>query len=141
MDEILASSMGRRRFYAALMATFAAIAATLAAVGLYGVVAYAVSLRIREIGIRVALGAHPRRVLGLIMRDAGILIGIGLVLGVAGAIALTRSFDAMLFDLTPLDPPTYAAVAIFFTLVSLASAFAAARHAATADPVAALRTE
>ena len=123
------------------MATFAAIAAMLAAVGLYGVVAYAVSCRTREIGIRVALGAHPRRVLGLIMRDAGVLIGTGLLLGVAGAMALTRSFDAMLFDLTPLDPATYAVVAIFFTLVSLIAAFAAARQAASADPVVALRSE
>jgi ABC-type antimicrobial peptide transport system permease subunit len=70
-----------------------------------------------------------------------VLIGTGLLLGVAGAIALTRSFDAMLFDLTPLDPATYAAVAIFFTLVSLTAAFAAARHAASADPVVALRSE
>jgi predicted permease len=141
MDQIVASSIGRRRFYAVLMATFAAIAATLAAVGLYGVVAYAVSRRTREIGIRVALGAHPRRVLGLIMRDAAVLICTGLLLGVAGAIALTRSFDAMLFDLTPLDPATYAVVAIFFTLVSVTAAFAAARHAASADPVVALRSE
>ena len=141
MDQIVASSVGRRRLYAVLMATFAAIAAALAAVGLYGVVAYAVLCRTREIGIRVALGAHPRRVLGLIMRDAGVLICTGLLLGVAGAIALTRSFDAMLFDLTPLDPATYAVVAVFFTLVSLTAAFAAARHAASADPVVALRSE
>lgn len=141
MEQIVASSIGRRRFYAVLMATFAAIAAALAAVGLYGVVAYAVSCRTREIGIRIALGAHPRRVLGLIMRDAGVLIGAGLLLGVAGAIALARSFDAMLFDLTPIDPATYAIVAIFFTLVSLTAAFAAARHAASADPVVALRSE
>ena len=141
MDQIVASSIGRRRFYAVLMATFAAIAAALAAVGLYGVVAYAVSCRTREIGIRVALGAHPRRVLGLIMRDAGLLICTGLLLGVAGAIALTRSFDAMLFDLTPLDPATYTVVAVFFALVSLTAAFAAARHAASADPVVALRSE
>jgi putative ABC transport system permease protein len=141
MDQIVASSIGRRRFYAVLMATFAAIAATLAAVGLYGVIAYAVSRRTREIGIRVALGAHPRRVLGMIMRDAGVLVGSGLLLGVAGAVALTRSFDAMLFDLTPLDPATYAVVTIFFALVSLTAAFAAARHAANADPVVALRSE
>jgi putative ABC transport system permease protein len=141
MDQIVASSVGRRRFYAVLMAAFAAIAASLAAVGLYGVVAYAVLRRTREIGIRVALGAHPRRVLGLIMRDAGVLIVTGLLLGVAGAIALTRSFDAMLFDLTPLDPATYAVVAIFFALVTLTAAFAAARHAASADPVVALRSE
>jgi predicted permease len=141
MEQIVASSIGRRRFYAVLMATFAAIAAVLAAVGLYGVVAYAVSCRTREIGIRIALGAHPRRVLGLIMRDAGVLIGAGLLLGVAGAIALARSFDAMLFDLTPIDPATYAIVAIFFTLVSLIAAFAAARHAASTDPVVALRSE
>jgi putative ABC transport system permease protein len=141
MDQIVASSIGRRRFYAVLMAAFAVIAAMLAAVGVYGVVAYAVSCRTREIGIRIALGAHPRRVLGLIMRDAGVLVAIGVLLGIAGAIALTRSFDAMLFDLTPLDPATYAVVAIFFALVSLAAAFAAARHAATADPVVALRSD
>jgi ABC-type antimicrobial peptide transport system permease subunit len=141
MDQIVASSVGRRRLYAVLMAAFAAIAATLAALGLYGVVAYAVSLRTREIGIRVALGAHPGSVLLLIMRDAGMQIVTGLVIGVAGAAALTRSFDAMLFDLTPLDPATYAVAAIFFALVSLAAAFVAARPAASADPVVALRSE
>ena len=141
MDQIVASSVGRRRLYAVLMATFAAIAATLAAVGLYGVVAYAVSRRTREIGIRIALGAHPGRVLLLIMRDAGMLIGTGLLLGVGCAIASTRAFDAMLFDLAPLDPATYAVVATFFALVSLTAAFAAARHAASADPVVALRSQ
>ena len=141
MDQIASNSIARRRLYAIVMGAFAAIAAILAAVGLYGMVAYAVALRTREIGIRIALGAGPRRVLGLMLRDVGGLVAIGLPLGAAGALALSRSLGAMLFELSPFDPVTYASVAILFLLVSLAAAFVAARRAATADPLAALRSE
>ena len=141
MDQIVSSSVARRRLYAVLMGAFAAIAATLAAVGLYAMVAYAVTRRTREIGIRVALGAAPGRVLLLIMRDASVLIAIGLLLGLLGALAVARSLASMLFELTPLDPATYAVVGIFFVIVSLGAAFAAARRATATDPVVALRSE
>lgn len=141
MDQILASSVGRERLYAVLMGIFAVIAAALAAIGLYGLVAHAVALRTREIGIRVALGARPHRVLGLMMRDVAVLLAIGLVLGLGGAVAATRSLESMLFELSPLDPATYVVVATLFMIVSFGAAFVAARRATAADPVVALRSE
>jgi putative ABC transport system permease protein len=141
MEQIVANSISRRRFYAVVMGAFAAIAATLAAVGLYGTVAYAVGLRTREIGIRIALGADAPRVLRLILREAGGIIVTGVTFGVAGALVVTRSFSSMLFELSPVDPATYVVVATFFSAVTLAAAFWAARRAAMTDPVTALRAD
>jgi putative ABC transport system permease protein len=141
MDQIIASSVTRRRLYAVIMGSFAFIAAALAAVGLYGTIAYSVASRSREIGIRVALGARPARVLGMIMREAGTVAAIGVSLGLVGAISFTRSLDSMLFGLTPLDPATYAAAVCLFVAVSGVAALAAARQAATGDPVSAMRSE
>jgi putative ABC transport system permease protein len=141
MDQILSNSVARRRLYAVVMGAFAAMAATLASVGLYGIVAYAVTLRRREIGIRIALGADATRVLGLILREAGGIIATGVALGVGGALVGTRAFNSMLFELSPVDPATYVFVATGFTVVTLAAACAAARRATAADPVIALRSE
>jgi putative ABC transport system permease protein len=141
MDQIIASSITRRRLYAVIMGSFASIAALLAVVGLYGTIAYSVASRSREIGIRVALGARPVRVLGMILREAGTVAAIGVSLGLGGAISFTRSLDSMLFDLTPLDPATYVAAVSLFVAVSVFAAVAAARHAATGDPLTAMRSE
>jgi putative ABC transport system permease protein len=141
MDQIVSNSVGRRRLYAVSMGAFAAIAAALAAVGLYGMVAYSVALRTREIGIRIALGAQSGHVLGLVMREAGALIATGLLLGLAGARVMTRALESMLVAVTALDPATYGVVAMFFACITLTAAFAAARRAVAGDPLTALRSE
>jgi predicted permease len=141
MDQIIASSITRRRLYAVIMGSFAAIAAALAAVGLYGTIAYSVASRSREIGIRIALGARAVRVLGMILREAATVAAIGVSLGLVGAISFTRLLDSMLFGLTSLDPATYVAAVSLFVAVSVVAAFAAARHALTGDPLIAMRSE
>ena len=139
MEQLVASSLTRQRFYAILLGVFAAIAAVLGAIGIYGVLAYAVGQRTQEIGIRMALGAERGAVLGMVLRRGIVLTTIGIVLGLAGAAALTRYLTGMLYDLTPLDPPTYAAVAILFATVALIASYLPARRATRVDPVVALR--
>ena len=133
--------MTRPRFYAVLVGTFACIAAALAAVGIYGMLSFAVAQRTHEIGVRVALGAQRGQVVRLVMRRGMLLTGFGIALGTAGALALTRVFSSMLFGLTALDPSTYVGVAAFFTAVALAAAYLPARRASRVDPVIALRYE
>ena len=141
MDTVIARDLDLPRFIATLVGTFAVIAIALAAVGLYGVVAYSVTLRTREVGIRMALGATAGRVLRAFLRE-GLALGIvGATLGTAGAIALTRVLDALLFGVTPLDRMTFATVgALLIAIVALASLIPAMR-AARVNPVHALRTE
>ena len=141
MDQLVASSLTRQRFYAILLGLFAIIAAVLGAIGIYGVLAYAVGQRTQEIGIRMALGARRGAVLGLVLRRGVILITSGIALGLAGALGLTRYLSGMLFDLTPLDPATYVAVTVAFTLVALVASYLPARRATRVDPVVALRHE
>jgi putative ABC transport system permease protein len=114
---------------------------TLAAAGIYGVVAYSVTQRTREIGIRMALGARHSQVLALVLRQSLVLVGLGLVLGLGGAAAGTRYLEGLLFGLTPLDPSTFADVAIAFALVAAAAAYVPARRATLVDPLEALRCE
>jgi predicted permease len=141
MEQLVASSLTRQRFYAILLGIFAAIAAVLSAVGIYGVLAYVVGQRKQEIGIRMALGAERGAVLGLILRRGIVLMTIGITLGLAGAAGLNRYLSRMLFDLTPLDPATYAAVAVLFAAVALAASYLPARRATQVDPVVALRSD
>jgi predicted permease len=141
MEQLVASSLTRQRFYAILLGLFAAIAAVLGAIGIYGVLAYAVAQRTQEIGIRMALGARREAVLRMVLGRGLILIAAGITLGLAGALGLTRYLSGMLYDLTPLDPATYAAVAIAFALVALAASYLPARRATRVDPVVALRHE
>ena len=130
MEQLVASSLTRQRFYAILLGLFAAIATVLGAIGIYGVLAYAVGQRTQEIGIRMALGAERGAVLRMVLRRGIVLTTIGIVLGLAGAAGLTRYLSGMLYDLTPLDPPTYAAVAILFATVGAGGLVSprAARH-------------
>ncbi|HEU4630091.1 MAG TPA: FtsX-like permease family protein, partial [Gemmatimonadaceae bacterium] len=137
IDERLAGP----RFTMTLLAGFAALALVLAAVGLYGVIAYAVAQRTREIGVRIALGARPQRVVAQVIRQAAVLAGIGIVLGLAGAVAATRVLRSLLYGVTPLDAPTFAAAAVLLTVTALLAAYAPARRAARVDPVTALRAE
>jgi putative ABC transport system permease protein len=141
MEQLVASSLTRQRFYAMLLGVFAAIATGLGAVGIYGVLAYAVSQRTREIGVRMALGAQRGQVLTLVLRRGLVLAAAGLAVGVAGAVGLTRYMSGMLFDLTPLDPATYAAVTGVFALVAFVASYVPARRATRLDPMTALRTE
>jgi putative ABC transport system permease protein len=139
MEQLVASSLTRQRFYAILLGTFAAIATILGAIGIYGVLAYAVGQRTREIGIRMALGAERGAVLQMVLGHGIALTVVGVGLGLAGAAGLSRYLSGMLFDLTPLDPATYAAVGILFAAVALAASYLPARRATLIDPMAALR--
>ena len=141
MENVIAGTVAQPRFYAVLVSVFGAIAAVLAAIGIYGVLAYGVAQRTREFGIRLALGAERREVLGLVMRQGGALVAVGVTAGMACAIAVTRYLQGMLFGLTPLDATTYAVVAAAFAAVALLASYVPARRAMTVNPLAALRCE
>jgi len=141
MEQLVSSSIARPRFYALLVAIFAAIAVALAAIGIFGVSAYSVAQRRREIGIRMALGARRREVIALVLHQVSMAVGLGLTLGLGGAAAVTRYLKAMLFGVTPLDPATFILVAVSFVVVAAIAAYVPARSATTVDPVVALRNE
>jgi putative ABC transport system permease protein len=129
------------RLYVLLLGIFGAVAAVLAAIGIYGVMAYSVAERTREIGIRMALGAGARDVLALVVRQALLLIAIGLVAGIAASLALTRVIKTALYEVTPTDPATFIAVALSLTAVALIACFIPTRRAVAVDPTVALRYE
>jgi predicted permease len=141
LDEIVSRSMAPRRFNMFLLSIFAGVALLLALVGIYGVLAYSVGQRTAEIGLRVALGATPRKVLALIVGQGmrPILIGIGV--GLAGALALSRFVSSLLFNVKPMDPLTYVVVALLVAAAALLSCYVPALRALRVDPVAALRQE
>jgi ABC-type antimicrobial peptide transport system permease subunit len=126
---------------AALSGLFGLLATTLAAVGLYGVMAYMVARRTREIGIRIALGAERGRVLGLVLREVAVLLAVGIALGLPGAVGIGRLASAQLFGLSPMDPVSLGMAAGVLTLVGLGAGYLPARRAAATEPLAALRTE
>ena len=141
MEQLVASSLTRQRFYAAVMGVFAAIAVLLSAVGIYGVLAYAVGQRTREFGLRTALGARSREILAMVLRQGLRLTSVGIGIGLAGAIALTRYIEGMLYSVTPLDPLTYVAVVVLFAAVTSLASYVPARRATRIDPITALRYE
>jgi putative ABC transport system permease protein len=141
LERLVASSVAGPRFQAVLLAVFAGVAAVLAAVGIYGVLAYAVEQRTREIGVRMALGAQRRQVLALVLRHGLGLTVTGLSLGAALAAAGARALDGLLFGVTPLDAATYGGVLVLFLAVGLVAAYVPARRATRVDPVAALAAE
>ena len=141
MEHLEASSRSRQRFYAVMLGVFAAVSAVLAAIGVYGVLAYAVTQRTKEIGVRMALGAGAGQVLSLIMRSGLLLTAIGVAAGLGIAAAAARSIESMLFGIEPLDPPTFIAVAAGFTLVAALASYFPARHATRVDPAVTLRDE
>jgi putative ABC transport system permease protein len=141
MDELIAVSLAQHRFNMLLLGLFAALALILAAVGIYGAMAYAVNQRTHEIGIRTALGAQRRDVLRLVMRDGAKIALFGIAIGIAGAIALTRLMTSLLFEVKPTDPETFAVVTIVLAIVALAACYVPARRAMRIDPMVALRHE
>lgn len=125
----------------ALLGVFAAIAFALATIGIYGVIAYAVVQQRREIGIRIALGARPAQVVGLVVRQSWMLTAVGILIGLAGVAMLTRYIESMLFGVTALDSTTLVGVSVLFAFVASVAAYAPARRATTIDPVRAIRAE
>jgi len=141
MDTYVAGSLAQPKLYSALTGAFAALALALAAVGLYGLMAHAVSCRTHEIGIRMALGARAGDVLGRMLRDGVVLVLIGLATGVAGAAVLTRFVSTLLHGVTSFDGPAYAGAIAILAAVAMAAAFIPARRASRVDPTVALRYE
>ena len=141
LADVVAQSISQQRFYLTLLTAFAAVALVLAAIGIFGVLSYAVAQRTREIGIRMALGAQGRSVITMIVRQAMILVLCGVVLGTAAALFLSETMTTMLFSITPTDPTTFVSVAGVLIGVALLAAYLPARRATRVDPIVALRTE
>jgi putative ABC transport system permease protein len=139
MDTLMAVSLAQQRFNMLLLGLFAALALVLAAVGIYGLMAYAVSQRTHEIGVRLAIGAQRRDVLCLVLGDGARLTILGIAIGIIAALALTRLMASLLFEVTPTDPATFAAVAILLAVVAFAACYIPARRATRVDPMVALR--
>ncbi len=141
MDQIIARSMADRRFALELLAIFAGVAVLLAAIGIYGVMAYSFSQRTHEIGIRMALGAQGIDILRMAVAEGMQLVAIGLVVGLLGAVALTRFVRTMLFGVSPADPVTFAAVSATLAAVAFFACYVPAQRATRVDPLVALRDE
>jgi putative ABC transport system permease protein len=139
MSARIATASAQARFSAILLGLFATVALSLAVMGIYGVLSFAVAQRTGEIGIRMALGAERGRVVALVMRDAAVLALVGLTVGLVAALALTRVLRSMLFEVTTTDPLTYVAMASVLAVAVLVASWIPARRAARVDPVIALR--
>ncbi|HEX6863350.1 MAG TPA: ABC transporter permease, partial [Thermoanaerobaculia bacterium] len=141
MTDVIFASVAQPRFVAFMVLVFAIVALALAAIGTYGVLAYTVEQRTQEIGVRMALGAQARQVLGMILAQGAWLVSLGLLLGVGGAIALRRVLASVLFGVTPTDPAILGAVVLVLSAVAFAACYLPARRATQVDPLVALRNE
>jgi predicted permease len=141
MDDRLHDSLARQRFSTLMLGAFAAFALLLAAVGVYSVMSHLVAQSTHDIGLRVALGAQPANILGLVVRQGMELAAIGIAAGLLGALALTRAMAGLLFGVTPTDAVTFSSVALILGLVAFAATVIPARRATTVDPMVALREE
>ena len=141
LDQLVSRSLAERRFILALLGSFALIALVMATVGIYGLISVVTRQRTREIGVRMALGARPGQVLRLVLRQAVLVTAFGIAAGVAGAAALTRYLAGLLYSVRPLDPLTYALVAILFLAVAMLASYLPARRATRVAAVVALRGE
>jgi putative ABC transport system permease protein len=129
------------RLYTMLMSIFAAVAAALSSVGIYGIMSYSVAQRTHEIGLRMALGANRRDVYALVLRQAVLMISVGVASGVGGALALTRFISRQLWGVTPTDVPTFVTVAFLLILIAIIATIIPTRRALHVDPTIALRYE
>ena len=141
MEERVDASLARPRFAMTLLTVFASLALVLAAIGIYGVLAYLVSQSTRDIGIRLALGATEQNVLRLVLQQGAVVTAAGLLIGLAGAWALSRFMESLLFGVSGTDGGTFVAVALLLVPVSIAATLIPARRAARVDPMVALRVE
>ena len=141
MDKIISDSLAARRFSMALLGIFAALALVLSCVGIYGVISYLAGQRTHEIGLRMALGAHRNDVLRLILGHGAKMALMGVALGIAASLALTRLMGKLLFGVSAYDPLTFLTVACVLILVALAASYIPARRAMRVDPMVALRYE
>jgi len=141
MSERIDESLGPRRFVVWLLVFFAAVALLMAALGLYGVISYSVTQRTQEIGVRIALGADRRSVVGLVLRQGAGLTVAGIVIGAAGSVALNRLLASQLYNVSPFDAGTFAAMVGVLTATAFVATYIPARMASRIDPLAALRYE
>jgi len=141
MEQLRGDVIADRRFTLILVGVFGVLALVLASIGIYGVISYSVEQRTREIGIRTALGASPRRVLGMVLRDGAKLAIIGIAIGTAGALVLTQFIRAFLFSVSPSDPLTFTGIAFVLSAVAIIASYVPARRAMKVDPNTALRCE
>lgn len=141
MERLEAGARSKERFYAVMLGVFASVSAVLAAIGVYGVLSYAVAQRTREIGVRLALGARAGQVLSLVMRQGLLLATAGLAIGLIASAIGARAIASLLFGITPLDAPAFAAGAIGFGMVAVVASYLPARHATRVDPAVTLREE
>ena len=141
MQQRVAASLGPRRFAVDLLGVFAAVALMMAAIGLYGVISYAVAQRTQEIGTRLALGARISQVLGMVVSQAMKLVGIGVALGLVAALIVARLLRSELFHVSAFDPLTFALMALVLVVVTLVASYLPARRATKVNPLEALRYE
>jgi putative ABC transport system permease protein len=141
MDQLLSSMVAQRRFSMTLLVTFAALALVLGVVGVYGVTSYLVAQRTREVGVRLALGAQPAQVVGMVVRQGMVVAAIGLGVGLAGALVAGRLMTGLLYGVSPYDAATLAAVAAVIALATLVANWLPALRAAHVDPLTALRSD
>jgi ABC-type antimicrobial peptide transport system permease subunit len=141
LDQVVSEATARQNFSMTLLSVFAGIALLLAAIGIYGMLSYAVQQRCQEIGIRMALGAQAKDVLGMVVKQGMTLAGLGIVIGLAGALALSRLLTALLFGVKPNDPLTFAVIGGLLALIALLACWFPARRATRVDPLVALRYE
>jgi predicted permease len=139
--EQIDETLVQERLFAELSSFFAGLAALLACIGLYGLIAYSVARRTHEVGVRMALGAQRGDVLRMVIGEGMLLTGIGIVLGAGAGLALTRFLQSLLFDVKPTDPGTFVAVAVVLAVVASLACYIPARRAANVDPMEALRYE
>lgn len=141
MDDVISGSIWRPRFSAWVFTALGALALLLTAAGIYGVVAYTTALRTKEVGIRVALGAAPRDLVGVVLRGAMVPLSAGLMVGLAAALILSRLLSSLLYETSQTDPITYLGAALLLLALGIAASLRPAWRAATADPLRSLRTE
>ena len=141
LDEVFSEAIARPRITATAMSVFAAAALLLAALGVYGIVAYSVSQRTREFGIRVALGAKPAQIITMVVNQNLRIVAIGLVIGLAAAIPATRLMRGLLFQVGPNDPTTFIAIGVMLAAVAILASYVPARRGTQIDPVVTLKSD